>query len=57
MDEWALLFKLKTEKRTSFISGKISVIYKMNKPGLFEYYKSLFQWFKINVIDLFYSRK
>ena len=29
----------------------------MNKPRRFEYYKSLFQWLKINVIDLFFIQE
>ena len=56
MDEWALLSKLKTEKRTSFISGKMSVT-KWTNQGFSSIRNHSFSDSKFNVIDLFLFEK
>ena len=56
MDEWALLSKLKTEKRTSFISGKISVT-KWTNQGFSSIINHSFSDSKLMWLTFFYSRK
>ena len=56
MDEWALLSKLKTEKQTFFISGKISIT-KWTNQGFSSIINHSFSDLKLMSLTSFYSRK